>query len=358
MEEIGQVSKLLAVLQVDIDQIKDCNAGLRTNADSILKRLDEAETRISELEDEKASLRRTVDKNAKQCDELKAAVQDAANRDRRQNLRLVGLKEKMEAGKPAECSLRGRTVPDVLLIHCGGNDLGNIKGVELVTAMKQDLLSLSDNFSEMKIILSSINERCHWRKANPGKLNKARIVFFHNYLSSLLDCPPTCTCSPTEIFCNKSDNSRFFPLLSFQGTGSGGNSTGSIEDLFQNITSIEHFSLRASALTKSRSGFSFCFFLGGGVAEVDGSTSSRLLEPGWASSSSHAWTAAAAEVDPSEATAATGAGFSPSHESKRIGGSIDGLPPIASCMAENHGHVAAVASPWFVPVPVAGVLSS
>ncbi|KAI9520648.1 hypothetical protein NQZ68_015567 [Dissostichus eleginoides] len=83
-----------------------------------------------------------------------------------------------------------------------------------------------------------------------------------------------------------------------------------------------------------------------------------LLEPGWASSSSLAWTAAAAEVDPSEATAATGAGFSPSHESRRIGGSIDGLPPIASCMAENHGHVAAVASPWSVPVPVAGVLSS
>ncbi|XP_042352322.1 NT-3 growth factor receptor [Plectropomus leopardus] len=63
-------------------------------------------------------------------------------------------------------------------------------------------------------------------------------VFFHNYLSSLLDCPPTCTCSPTEIYCNRSDNSKFFPLLSFQGAGSAGNSTGSIEDLFQNITSI------------------------------------------------------------------------------------------------------------------------
>uniref|UniRef100_A0A3B4WGK9 Tyrosine-protein kinase receptor n=1 Tax=Seriola lalandi dorsalis TaxID=1841481 RepID=A0A3B4WGK9_SERLL len=25
-------------------------------------------------------------------------------------------------------------------------------------------------------------------------------AFFHNYLSSLLDCPPTCTCSPTEIY--------------------------------------------------------------------------------------------------------------------------------------------------------------
>uniref|UniRef100_A0A669CV03 Tyrosine-protein kinase receptor n=1 Tax=Oreochromis niloticus TaxID=8128 RepID=A0A669CV03_ORENI len=55
---------------------------------------------------------------------------------------------------------------------------------------------------------------------------------------SSLDCPPTCTCSPTEIFCSKSDNSQFFPLLSFQGTGNAGNNTGSIEDLFQNITSI------------------------------------------------------------------------------------------------------------------------
>lgn len=61
---------------------------------------------------------------------------------------------------------------------------------------------------------------------------------FHNYLSSLLDCPPTCTCSTTEIYCNKSDGSKFFPLLSFQGTGGAGNSTGGIEDLFQNITSM------------------------------------------------------------------------------------------------------------------------
>lgn len=63
-------------------------------------------------------------------------------------------------------------------------------------------------------------------------------VFFHNYLSSVLDCPPTCSCSPMEIYCNKSDNSKFFPLLSFPGSGSAGNSTGSIEDLFQNITSM------------------------------------------------------------------------------------------------------------------------
>ncbi len=49
---------------------------------------------------------------------------------------------------------------------------------------------------------------------------------------------------------------------------------------------------------------------------------------------------------------------SASHESIRMGGSIDGLLPIASCIAENHGHVAAVASPLSVPVPVGGQRSS
>ncbi|XP_013129273.1 NT-3 growth factor receptor isoform X1 [Oreochromis niloticus] len=74
--------------------------------------------------------------------------------------------------------------------------------------------------------------RCCW------KVSVLLSVFFHSCPSSSLDCPPTCTCSPTEIFCSKSDNSQFFPLLSFQGTGNAGNNTGSIEDLFQNITSI------------------------------------------------------------------------------------------------------------------------
>ncbi|CAL8262813.1 unnamed protein product [Merluccius merluccius] len=60
---------------------------------------------------------------------------------------------------------------------------------------------------------------------------------FQNYLSSVLDCPPACTCSSSEIYCNRSDDEKLFPLLSFQGTGINGNTTGSIE-LFQNITSI------------------------------------------------------------------------------------------------------------------------
>ncbi|XP_037651106.1 NT-3 growth factor receptor isoform X8 [Sebastes umbrosus] len=60
---------------------------------------------------------------------------------------------------------------------------------------------------------------------------------FQDYLSSMLDCPPTCRCSQIEIFCNKSDNGRFFPLLALQDTGSNGTSID-IAELFKNITTI------------------------------------------------------------------------------------------------------------------------
>ncbi|KAJ8343851.1 hypothetical protein SKAU_G00311800 [Synaphobranchus kaupii] len=61
---------------------------------------------------------------------------------------------------------------------------------------------------------------------------------FQDYLSSMLDCPPTCSCSPTEIYCNKSDNGKFFPLLALQDTGNNGNNSNNIQDLFKNITSM------------------------------------------------------------------------------------------------------------------------
>uniref|UniRef100_A0AAQ6IQ32 receptor protein-tyrosine kinase n=1 Tax=Anabas testudineus TaxID=64144 RepID=A0AAQ6IQ32_ANATE len=68
-----------------------------------------------------------------------------------------------------------------------------------------------------------------------------RVLFlmsvFQDYLSSMLDCPPTCSCSQTEIYCNKSDNGRFFPLLALQDPGNNGTSVD-IAELFKNITSI------------------------------------------------------------------------------------------------------------------------
>lgn len=70
--------------------------------------------------------------------------------------------------------LKGRTPPDVLVIHCGGNDLGKVKSVLLLRAMKGDLHDLHQQFPHMKILFSSINQRRHWRHAPPAKIEKAR----------------------------------------------------------------------------------------------------------------------------------------------------------------------------------------
>ncbi|CAL8334369.1 unnamed protein product [Arctogadus glacialis] len=70
--------------------------------------------------------------------------------------------------------LRGRTAPDVLLIHCGGSALGRLEGVEVVAAMKQDLQYLNRQFPAMQIVYSNINERRRWRADHLGKLNPTR----------------------------------------------------------------------------------------------------------------------------------------------------------------------------------------
>ncbi|KAL1271845.1 hypothetical protein QQF64_030861 [Cirrhinus molitorella] len=61
---------------------------------------------------------------------------------------------------------------------------------------------------------------------------------FQGYWSSMLDCPLTCSCSPVEIYCNKSDSGNFFPLLALQDPASNGTNNNDIEELFRNITSM------------------------------------------------------------------------------------------------------------------------
>lgn len=102
-EEMGQVGKLLEALGTDMTEIKEASGGLRTDVNGILTRLDEAESRISQLEDENHQVRQTADKSAKKCEELHQAVEDAANRDRHQNLRLVGQREKLEGRNSTDC---------------------------------------------------------------------------------------------------------------------------------------------------------------------------------------------------------------------------------------------------------------
>ncbi|KAK1903772.1 LINE-1 retrotransposable element ORF1 protein [Dissostichus eleginoides] len=118
------MGKLLTALQADMTEIKEANAGLRTDVDGILLRLDEAENRISQLEDEGYQLRNTADKTAKKCDELHHAVEDAANRDRRQNLRLVSLREKLENGRPTECARK--IISEALGVELDGTQLQRV----------------------------------------------------------------------------------------------------------------------------------------------------------------------------------------------------------------------------------------
>ena len=103
MAELSNVSKLLAVMQADMAQVKKDSAGLRTDVNGVIQRLEAAESRISDLEDENASLRPLVEGSVKKYSELEAAVQDGVFRDKRQNLVLVGLKETLENGKPEIC---------------------------------------------------------------------------------------------------------------------------------------------------------------------------------------------------------------------------------------------------------------
>ncbi|XP_070402434.1 uncharacterized protein [Nothobranchius furzeri] len=71
-------------------------------------------------------------------------------------------------------SLHGRAAPDVLLIYCGGNDMGVVSSVKLVNMM-EDLHRLHLLHPHMMIIMSSITQRCSWRAGvKPAKIEKAR----------------------------------------------------------------------------------------------------------------------------------------------------------------------------------------
>ncbi|KAA0724561.1 NT-3 growth factor receptor [Triplophysa tibetana] len=76
----------------------------------------------------------------------------------------------------------------------------------------------------------------------PPRIGWWRVLFllsiFQDYMSSMPDCPPTCTCSVTDIFCNKSHQGNFFPLLALQDTVSDGNTTNTLPDRFENISSM------------------------------------------------------------------------------------------------------------------------
>ena len=88
-------------------------------------------------------------------------------------------------GVPFSQVLRGRTVPDVLLIYYGRNDLGLVKSIDLISEMKQGLCHLPQQYPKMRIIFSVITDHPLWRYADPKKI-KGSWVWVSNVMASFV----------------------------------------------------------------------------------------------------------------------------------------------------------------------------
>ncbi|KAL7395418.1 hypothetical protein ABVT39_016355 [Epinephelus coioides] len=95
-EEILKMNATLQVVAVDVVSTKE----LKDSVEDIQIRLGEVEQWILDIEDTNAEMEKNVDKCDKRLEMLWAGVEDLENRSRRNNVRMVGLKEgKEETGK-------------------------------------------------------------------------------------------------------------------------------------------------------------------------------------------------------------------------------------------------------------------
>lgn len=120
MQEMAQVSSILKELQEDVSSVKTAQAKTTKDINNINERLDEADGRFMDLETENARLASELQKRAKQCEELERAIQESENRERRLNLRLVGLKESQ--GENLKVQSR-QCIEDVLEVVLADNEI-------------------------------------------------------------------------------------------------------------------------------------------------------------------------------------------------------------------------------------------
>ncbi|KAL7886735.1 hypothetical protein AOLI_G00044560 [Acnodon oligacanthus] len=98
LEEISKMNTTLQGVARDVTTIKSTTTELKEKVSAIQVRLKEAETRISHVEDTSDRLAGNNEKMAKRLEELWNRVDDQENRSRRNNVRIIRLKEGKEAG--------------------------------------------------------------------------------------------------------------------------------------------------------------------------------------------------------------------------------------------------------------------
>ncbi|XP_075448420.1 paraspeckle component 1 isoform X1 [Ascaphus truei] len=93
--------------------------------------------------------------------------------------------------------------PEVLLIHLGGNDVGGIRGIDLINKMKADLSFVKDVFKETIVVWSEILPRTAWNDTENykaiDKLRRKINKCISDYMESVgslsityVECEKTC----------------------------------------------------------------------------------------------------------------------------------------------------------------------
>lgn len=79
--------------------------------------------------------------------------------------------------------------PDVIVIHCGGNDIGFTPLTEMFSTFKSLLFFLQSRFSKTRLIWSQILPRMKWRYSqDSAAMNRSRIRFNSFAAKSVLNC--------------------------------------------------------------------------------------------------------------------------------------------------------------------------
>lgn len=103
LAEISKMSSTLQTVATDVSTIKGTTEELKNAVKAIQERLTEAEGRISDLEDSTQQLQNGRELQSKRIDTLWNRVEDLENRSRRNNVRLLGLKEGTEGNNLIAC---------------------------------------------------------------------------------------------------------------------------------------------------------------------------------------------------------------------------------------------------------------
>ncbi len=94
------VEKMSIVLEKKLQAIRDPISEISGKLDNMIKRVVEAEQRISDLEDNQVNNSTRLGSIDSTLQKALERIEDLENRSRRQNIRIVGLKEGIEGGDP------------------------------------------------------------------------------------------------------------------------------------------------------------------------------------------------------------------------------------------------------------------